>query len=132
MDDSPEQGDLLEPRPGPATATAVEETRQQYASLHQLLLVTMSALVLVTLGIDLFMGKQVRMIGRQLEEQRPLVQKATSDYQKFNEPLIRHFTGALQSFALAHRDFQPVLEKYRPQLKQYYTTPGPSTRPAGK
>ena len=67
-----------------------------------------------------------------LEEQRPLVQKATSDYQKFNEPLIRHFTGALQSFALAHRDFQPVLEKYRAQLKQYYTTPGPSTRPAGK
>lgn len=132
MDDSPEQGDLLEPRPGPATATAVEETRQQYASLHQLLLVTMAALVLITLGIDLFMGKQVRMIGRQLEEQRPLVQKATSDYQKFNEPLIRHFTGALQSFALAHRDFQPVLEKYRPQLKQYYTTPGPSTRPAGK
>ena len=132
MDDSPEQGDLLEPRPGPATATAVEETRRQYASLHQLLLVTMAALALVTLGVDLFIGKQVRMIGRQLEEQRPLVQKATSDYQKFNEPLIRHFTGALQSFALAHRDFQPVLEKYRPQLKQYYTTPGPSTRPAGK
>lgn len=132
MDNSAEQGDLPESRPGPATATAVEETRQQYARLHQLLLLTMAALALVTLGIDLFIGKQVRMIGRQLEEQRPLVQKATSDYQKFNEPLIRHFTGALQSFALAHRDFQPVLEKYRAQLKQYYTTPGPSTRPAGK
>lgn len=132
MDKVPEQGDLLEARPNLATAAAVEETRRELAGLRLLLLLTMATLALATLGIDFFIGKQVRTVRRQLEEQRPLVQKVASDYQKYNEPLIRHFTGALQTFVVAHRDFQPLLEKYRPQLGKYYTAPGPATPPPGK
>ena len=80
---------------------------------------------LLVFALDLFIGKQLGMIQAQLAGQRPLVQKAVTDYQKYHEPLVRHFTAALQSFAQTHRDFQPFLEKYRPQLKAYYTAPPP-------
>lgn len=130
MEASPNQGDWLESRPKDPSAEALEESRRQGAGLRSIIIVTLGALLLLILSLDLFICKQLGMIRSQLAEQRPLVQKAVSDYQKYNEPLVRHFSAALQSFAQAHRDFQPILEKYRPQLKAYYTTPPLTSAPA--
>jgi hypothetical protein len=131
MDATDPQGELI-PAPAPTPPT-VDELRaeqdflyQQYQALRTLLLATLTALIVLALGVSLFIGKQMRLVRHQLEEQRPLVGKLAADYQKNSEPLIRNFVRQLQGFAAVHRDFQPVLEKYRNGLFHYFVASVPS------
>ncbi len=147
MDSTDPQGELI-PAPAPTPLT-MEELRDeqeilygQYQTLHTLLLATLTALIVMALGVSLFIGKQTRIVRHQLEEQRPLVGKLASDYQKNSEPLIGNFVRQLQGFAAVHRDFQPILEKYRNGLFHYFAAnvshppapvaPAPARAPAAK
>ena len=125
MDSTDHQGELI-PAPAPTPPT-VEELRDeqeilygQYQTLHTLLLATLTALIVMALGVSLFIGKQTRIVRNQLEEQRPLVGRMAADYQKNSDPLIRNFVRQLQGFTAVHRDFQPILEKYRNGLFHYF------------
>lgn len=120
MDNLQGQGDLLQPRGGIDSTLALEQLRSQHQQLQSLFAVALSALLVLGLVCSLFMFKQWRMVRAQVEDQRPTVQKMWTDYQNSSEKLIRNFVGSLQDFATQHRDFQPILDRYREPLRSYF------------
>src|SRR5438046_2909020 len=127
MDNPQGQGDLLQPRTAIDSTLAIEQLRSQHQQLQSLFVVSLSALLVLGLVCCLFMFKQWRMVRAQVEDQRPTVQKMWSDYTNSSEKLVRNFVGSLQSFAAQHRDFQPILDRYREPLRSYFvpSVPGP-------
>jgi len=119
MNTTDPQGDLLQPRTSNARSGSVEELQARFQQLQSLFVLALAAIVLMSVFICAFMGKQWRMVRAQVEEQRPAVQKMALDYQKSTEPLIRSFTDGLKTFAARNRDFQPIIEKYRDALRPY-------------
>lgn len=139
MDESDTQPDLPENKAGGVTPDALEalqyhfyKLRSQHEALRNLFLGTVAALILLSLGLNLFIGKQMRMVRAQLDEFRPQVTRVATEFKERREPAIRSFLNQLQSYASVHREFQPVLEKYRPLLGGYLAAnaaPPPATKP---
>ena len=126
MDNPQGQGDLLQPRTAIDSTLAIEQLRSQHQQLQSLFVVALSALLVLGLVCCLFMFKQWRMVRAQVEDQRPTVQKMWSDYTNSSEKLVRNFVGSLQSFAAQHRDFQPILDRYREPLRSYFVPSVPA------
>ena len=139
MDSSDEQQPDLPPqppqpllqRPTSLPTITVQELDQQCQDLRTLLTATFVALLVLTLSLNLFLAKQMRQVRSKVSESRPVVQRLQAQFQE-KEPHMKSFIVALQSFAAAHRDFQPVLDKYRYDLPQYLAPPATaSTAPPG-
>jgi len=123
---SPEsESQLVHPDHRAGVPGAVEDLQRRYESLQNLFHAALVALIILSLGVSLFILKQMRLLRAQLVEQRPAVSRLIADYQKNSEPLIRKFTSEMDRFAVSNRDFQPILEKYRPVLRDYLTSPVP-------
>jgi hypothetical protein len=108
------------------------QARQSY--LQKLVTGMLLALVLSQAGLLLFFGKQMRVVRRQLPNQRSVSQQFAQRLQQA-EPALRKFAVQLTSYAAAHPEFSPVLEHYRARLPQYFTsldpvTPAPGPSPA--
>lgn len=133
MNTTDPQGDLLRPRPAAPLASA-EEFQRRTLQLQNLVNVALLSIVVMSLFICAFIGKQWRMVRAQVEDQRPTVQRMKADYRRTTEPLIRSFTASLQTFAAQNRDFQPILDRYRDPLRIYLApaTPGLTPGPAPK
>lgn len=131
--DSP-RGDLLQtPTPDPVQ-TELALLRQQVARLRLWLLGLAAMALPLFIAVVLFVAYQARGARAQLREFRPQFERARNEFEKVREPNIRKFLSQLHAFALTNRDFQPVLDRYRPLLGQYYPviTPGTgSPAPAG-
>jgi hypothetical protein len=121
-------GDLLQPRSLPDSG-AVGELQERFTQLQTLFVIALAAIVIMSLFICAFIGKQWRMVRAQVEEQRPSVQKMRADYFKTSYPLMQSFTARLQTFATTNRDFQPVLERYRGPLGEFFTSTTPANTP---
>jgi hypothetical protein len=132
MNTSDPQGNILHSSTGPTT----EELQAQYAQLRYLFVLTLASIVLICLAACVFMGKQWRTVKAQVEEQRKTVQTMWVDYSKRTQPLIRDFVRGLQGYAAQNRDFQPILEKHRKPLAEYFAPaappPGSTAAPEGK
>lgn len=124
--DSPEQPDLLRPRPTAMPTVTVQEVEQQCQDLKTLLTATLVALLVLGFSVNLYLAKQMRMVRAKVTESRPVVQRVEVEF-RAKEPAMRNFINALQSFALANRDFQPVLDRYRVVLPQYLMTASPAS-----
>ncbi len=131
MDPSDLQGDLLQPRPEPAARPGLEQLQAQYQSLRSTLVAMLIALVLLSFGVILFIGKQMTTVHARLDAFRPEAYPLTSDFQKRYEPLMRNFLSSLQWFAVTNRDYQPILDKYRTALYPYFppVSPAPAAVP---
>jgi len=117
-------------RPTSLPTITVAELEQQCQDLRTLLTATFVALLVLALSLNLFLYKQMRLVRAKVSESRPAIQRLQAQFQE-KEPNMKNFIVALQSFAAAHRDFQPVLEKYRYDLPQYLAPPAASTAPPG-
>ena len=115
------QSDL--PQGRSSSAVSPELLQRQLEVLRTLFTTTLLALILLSLGVTLFVAKQMRMVRAQLDDQRPNVTKLATDYRNVSEPLIRNFTSRLQGFAAANPDFKPILDRYRPALGAYLNSP---------
>ena len=121
MSSSDPQGDLLSTRDG--SSVSVELVSRQLEILRTLFTAALVALILLSLGVTLFIFKQMRVVRAQLDDQRPTVTKMKADYEKISEPLIRNFAGRLQGFAASNPDFRPILDRYRNALGAYLNAP---------
>jgi len=130
MDASDPQADFLQGKPAASLAIELEELQEQQRSLQALFVVALAALVALCLGVDLYLFKQWRMAKTQLAEQGRVVSNIAAEFHQSREKNIRSFVNQLETFAKANRDFLPILEKYRPPLNQYFTSPPPLTVPA--
>ena len=140
MSSSESQGELLPPKSGPVPPSSLEETRAFFAhealrsaeeigwlkrqvQVQRTLLVgTLLAGLILSGSLNILTLKQMRMVRDQLNETRPRVNHMYGEFRK-SEPIIREFVASLQAYAASNRDFQPILEKHRPFLQQYYTGP---------
>lgn len=132
MNPTSPQGDLLQTPAADPVQTELAELRRQVGRLRFWLFALASTALPLFLAVVLFFAYQARIARMQLRELRPQSERATNDFKKRLEPNIRQFIAQLHSFATTNRDFQPVLERYRPLLGQYYPlTPGAIAPPAG-
>jgi hypothetical protein len=138
MDSTEQQPDLpqqqpepLKQRPTSLPTVTVQEVDQHCQDLRTLLNATFVALLVLALSVNLFLAKQMRLVRAEVTESRPGVQRLQAQFRE-KEPNMKNFIVALQTFAAAHRDFQPILDKYRFDLPQYLAPPaGGSVSPPG-
>jgi len=110
------------PISGPARVQ-LEQIQQQHQALETLFALTVSALILMSLGLNLFLFKQSRLARGQVAQQGPVVNRAVTEFHKSREPIVRALISGLEDFVSIDQKFQLVIEKYRPYLGQYYMGP---------
>lgn len=112
-------------------AISVQLLEQQYHDLRTLLMATLVALLILSMGLTLFLAKQMRLVRSKLSESRPVVYRMAADFQT-KEPNMKTFIFSLQNYAHSNPAFQPILDRYRAAVPQYFvaTIPVGST-PAG-
>ncbi len=103
------------------------ELAEQLRDLRNLFYLATFALLVMGVGVNIYLGKQMRLARAQLAEQRQVIGRAADDFQSTSEPMIREFAGAMQSFASTNKDFAPIFERYRPAFSKYLT--GSSAQP---
>src|SRR5262245_14127406 len=129
--DPSQQPEFLQPRPTTLPTVTVQELEQQCQDLRTLLTATFVALLVLSLSVNLFLAKQMRMVHARVSDLRPVVRRMEDEF-KTKEPNMKKFLSALQNFALANHDFQPVLDRYRSALPQYFLAPvALSSKPFG-
>lgn len=117
----PQQQDLLAPRPASGLSPAEEALHQQCQDLRLLFNATFVGLIALCLAVDLFIGKQMRLVRQQIAEQHPAFVRANAEFAR-GEPEIKAFMNRLHGHAAARADFQTnVLDKYRRALPQYFS-----------
>jgi len=126
-----QQPELLQPRPRALRTITIQELEQQCQDLRTLLTATFVALLVLSLSVNLFLAKQMRLVRAKLSESRPVVQRMEAEFNR-KEPNMKNFLNALQTFAAGNRDFRPVLDRYRASLPQYFVVPvALSSKPPG-
>lgn len=131
MDPLDPQPDLPRQRPTAIPSVTVQELEAQCQDLRTLLTATLVALLVFSIGVNLFLAKEQRMIRQKLSESRPMVYDLTAQFRK-KEPNMKAFLSALQTYAYANPDFQPLLERYKVAIPQYFFgTVALSSTPAG-
>jgi len=103
------------------------ELASQFRELRNLFYLATFALLVMGVGVNIYLGKQMRLARAQLAEQRQTIGRVADDFQNNSEPMIREFAGAMQGFASTNKDFAPIFERYRPVFSKYLT--GSSARP---
>ena len=111
------------------SGSSIAEVQAQCEQLRYLFVLSLASIVLICLAVCVFMGKQWRTVKAQVEEQRKTVQTMWVDYGRTSQPLIREFVRSLQGYAAQDRNFQPVLEKYRRPLAEYFAPSTPTAQP---
>jgi len=108
-----------------------ERSRSELASqlhdLRNLFYLATFALLVMGVGVNIYLGKQMRLARTQLAEQRQTIGRAADEFQSNSEPMIREFAGAMQSFASTNKDFAPIFDRYKPVFSKYLT--GASAQP---
>ncbi len=109
------------PRPEPTPRL------DRIAHLQTLLLATILSLLVLALGVNLFIFRQMQGARAQLTASRLLNRNLSEQYQA-KEPTMRQFIQSLQTYAATHPEFQPILHRYRSGLAQFFTD-APIARP---
>lgn len=108
------QSDLPQSHTAGGTEAVAEVLQAQVNSLRTLLTCTWLALIILSLGVNIFIWRQMSLVRQQLDESSRVV----ADYHRVTEPRIRELLGKLEVFAAANRDFQPIFSKYVPSRPQ--------------
>jgi hypothetical protein len=105
----------------PREDAAVEDLQAQYRQLRLVLNLALASVLVLSIAVNLFIGKQMRLVRAKVRESRPLVQRMAADYDR-KEPSWRRLMGSLQSYAFTHPEFHPILSKYTNALPQFFVT----------
>lgn len=127
--------DPLPPGNGSAASDTTAELRSsrelrlldRQRHLQTLLLATIFSLLVMSLGVNLFIYKQMQGARAQLTASRVVTRNLSEQYQA-KEPTMRQFVQSLQTYAATHPEFQPILQRYRSGLAQFFTD-SPIARP---
>ncbi|MBU6399593.1 MAG: hypothetical protein KGS61_04695 [Verrucomicrobia bacterium] len=83
-----------------------------YRRLEVQFVALLLTLVVVCGSLNLFLLRQVSLVRRDLERDRPVVENALADYVRNGEPAIRDLLTKLEAFSKTHPDFRPILARY--------------------
>lgn len=131
MDPFDPQPDLPRQRPTSLPSITVHELEAQCDDLRTLLTATLVALLVFSIGVNLFLAKEQRRIRQKLSESRPMVAAMATQFRN-KEPNMKAFISALQTYSYSNPDFQPLLERYKVAMPQYFVgTVALSSTPTG-
>jgi hypothetical protein len=131
MDSSDPESSQPRQRPTSLPAISVQLLEQQCQDLRTLLMATLVSLLILSMGLTLFLAKQMRLIRGKLSESRPVVYRMAADFQT-KEPNMKTFIFSLQNYAHSNPAFQPILDRYRAAIPQYFVATMPvSSTPTG-
>lgn len=99
----------------------------EFRDLRNLFYLATFALLVMGVGVNIYLGKQMRLARTQLAEQRQTLGRIADDFASSNEPMIREFALAMQGFASTNKDFAPIFDKYRPAFSKYLSGAPPAT-----
>ena len=127
---TPTPGSAPTPAP-PSDRAVIEFLAWRYDRLHTLFQFAVAGLIILSLAINVFLFKQMRLVRAQLPQQRDAVIRFAMEFQKRDDTTIRSFVGKLQQFAAANPDFRPILDAYRTHLSAYFlAAPQPAIQKA--
>ncbi|MEY2409163.1 MAG: hypothetical protein QOF48_1833 [Verrucomicrobiota bacterium] len=125
----PQQQELLNPRPAGSDA-AGHDSLQLCLDLRTLIHAALVGLIVLCMAVDLFFGKQMLLVRRQIEDQQPNFARAEIDFRRNREPQIRVFMDELHRYAATHPEFRTaILDRYRIVLAQYFSAAATASRP---
>jgi hypothetical protein len=100
----------------PALAETVQALALRLKKLETLFLISLSAIILLSLGFNFYMARQVRFVRSQYDEQSPGIKAYAKSYHDTDEALMRQFSLALQQYASTNKDFSSIWDRCRPAL----------------
>ena len=101
-------------------ASEASDLRAQYESLRHLVVSVLILLLVVSGTLNIYLLRQFRYAGKDLEGFRPYAQEIMAGYQKGDGPAVENFLGRIVDYGRTHPDFAPI-------LKKYHINPGPGT-----
>ncbi|MHB8521504.1 MAG: hypothetical protein ACYDH9_12205 [Limisphaerales bacterium] len=112
--ESPEHTPLPDNTPNPAAAgeLSLSALNQAYRTLRVQFLAVLLTLVILCGSLNIYLLRQVSLVRRDLEANRPVVEKIVAEYVRSGEPTIKDFLNKLEVFSKTHPDFRPILAKY--------------------
>ena len=120
--------------PMETTSSLNDSLESRFQGLKQLFYYALFALIVTSVAVNIYLGKQMRLARAQLAEQRQTIGRLSEDFYNASEPLIRDFSVTMQSFASTNKDFAQVFDKYRPAFAKYLSgspaAPAPAPAPA--
>lgn len=125
------------PIPQPVAPEALDALNRRTAKLEFLLLLSLAVIIILGVGLNILLANQVKGMQARYNEQTPIVKQLAKSWRETDEPLYRNFINALQQYATTSKDFQPILDKYRPAFTNFLTAakptaPAPAAQPAKK
>lgn len=120
------QPDLPQAQPASDPLATLAALEQHTRMLWKLLQATLVSLLLLCLGVNGYLYKQTRLLRNQLLQEGPAVNRMSLEFQNHDLPLFRNFASKLQNYAHTHREFLPILDRYRSALEPYMLTMPPS------
>lgn len=112
--ESPEHTPLPDNAPNPAAAgeLSLAALTQAYRTLRAQVLAVVLTVVILCGSLNIYLLRQVSLVRRDLEANRPVVEKIVAEYVRSGEPTIKDFLNKLEVFSKAHPDFRPILARY--------------------
>ncbi|MBC8002301.1 MAG: hypothetical protein H7X97_06905 [Opitutaceae bacterium] len=109
-----------------ATSTELKALRQDFADLRSLVVVSLVALVLLSMVGNLYLFREMMTTRKDLATTEARVKPAAEQYYRDEAPVIQAFVNNLIGFAKANPDFQKVLQKYN-IVQGQPTAPAPAS-----
>jgi hypothetical protein len=107
----------MEPITPSSPAPSETDLAAEIRGLKSLFYLALLGLIVMGIGLNVFLGKQMRLARAQLYAQ----QRSLDD----SERLVQNFAVAMDRFASTNKDFQPIFDKYRPAFAKYIGGPAP-------
>ncbi|HVY68984.1 MAG TPA: hypothetical protein VHH73_03605 [Verrucomicrobiae bacterium] len=108
-DPSPSATPAAAPNPA-GTPPNIKELQESVRALRGVLNVVIVSLLVATIGLNVFLYRQVSMARRQISDASDYL----NNYQKNTAPLIQKFIGQLQVFARTNADYAPIFQRHVP------------------
>src|SRR5688572_20021722 len=117
QDQQPQQPELPRQRPTSMPSVTVLELEAQCQDLRTLLTATLVALLVLSVGVNLFLAKEQRIVRQKLTALRPMVYDLAAQFRQ-KEPNMKAFINALQTYSYSNPDFRPLLDRYKVAIPQ--------------
>ena len=92
--------------------TDFRELQERYDSLHHLMVSILAMLIVVSGTLWVYLQRQVKYTGLELDSIRPQVENMVSQYQRGAGPAQDEFVRKLTDYGKTHADFAPIMKKY--------------------
>lgn len=99
----------------------------QFDALRHLVMSLLVLVIVISGTFNIYLGRQLRSLSRELAQMRPQAAQMIAEYQK-SGPLMDDFVNRITEYGRTHPDFTPYLAKYN--LKPAVATGAPPIAPA--